>query len=110
MNNFQFVPFDPQTAFTEREVEFVKWVRCGERDDYLWAKVLPPFEPYVFATNDPIDTVLVGARHQGESLRTISGARHVYVCLPKVQELLLADSIEPDQISILNSAILVPDT
>ena len=101
--------YDPETAFEPRSVEFIKAVSSGERSDYYWANVLPPFgEKFWRIPSYPIDIVFLATRHEGASLGRVTGPTHVYLCVPKLRENILADRIERDDLVILNWSILTP--
>jgi len=101
--------YDPETAFEPRQLEFVKPVSSGDRKDCYWANVSPRFERDAFVvSSNPIDTVLLATRHEGESLRRINRPTHVYLCISKLPGDFLADEVEPQNILMLSWALITP--
>lgn len=100
--------YDPENTFDPRQIEFIKQVSSGERSDYFWTKVIPRFEKDVFRTVEPIEIVFLATRHEGKSLLKIIEATHVYLCTVKSADLLFADRLNPDDLSIRSWALVVP--
>ncbi len=62
------------------QARFRRWVSCGERDDYAAVTVEPPFEPSETGLPRALADVILGPRHLGVNLRSLTEfPAHVYV-------------------------------
>jgi hypothetical protein len=105
---YKLIATEPEKAYEPRIVEFIKTLTIGEREDFVWAKVIPKFTTPTFSIEQDLDFVILGARHFGYSLLEVGDFPiHVYVCIPKRTEKLLEDKINSEDISILNWAMLL---
>lgn len=96
---YKIVAYEPETSFAPSTVEFVKTLRCGDRDDLVWAKS---------DSSLGADNVILASRHEGSSLLNIVRFPiHVYVCLPKHDGYRLSDSVPTDEISIRSWGLLL---
>ncbi|MBW3634820.1 MAG: hypothetical protein KY456_17510 [Chloroflexi bacterium] len=90
----------PELARLHR-AHFRGWVTCGERDDYAWVYLDPPFLPTDSGISDSLETVLLAPRHQGVFLNgtEMRWPVHVYL-LTAPPDLYLATDIPPDALKI----------
>jgi hypothetical protein len=106
-NRLFLASFEPETAYSPREIKLLRRVVCGERVDCFWAKVIPPFEVATFGLSEPTEEVLVAPRHAGERLPAASKSPvHVYVCIPNSGEILRAAEINVSEVRIVNWGII----
>jgi hypothetical protein len=73
--------YDMDPAWGPIEANLVGAVTIGQRTDWAWAVLEPPLR----MNGDSRVLVLLGARHQGDSVWSEPGRWpiHVYVCVPK---------------------------
>lgn len=106
---FYLTSFDPPNAYSVRTVEYVSPLSCGVRSDYVWAHVVPAFEPQVFMTKHEIEYIALAPRHVGGSVvQPTEWPTHVYVCIAKLDDLQMANKLAPDDLRILNWGLLYP--
>jgi hypothetical protein len=74
--------YDIEPRWGPIEVNLVGHASIGQRTDWAWATLEPPLR--IDGKNR--DRVLLGARHQGDSVWSEPGwwPVHVYVCVPEV--------------------------
>ncbi|HUK76522.1 MAG TPA: hypothetical protein VL117_02870, partial [Thermoleophilia bacterium] len=90
-----------------RRVDKLKSVACGERNDYIWARLIPPLET---ARRELLDIVLLAPRHVGFSLAdSLADPMHVYVCTVSGSTPELPDVVAPEAIDVRYWAVLTAD-
>lgn len=105
--DYYLTSFEPENAYKPREVLFERFIKCGNRDDYVIAKILPPLEGELFGKKGNIDRVVLAPRHKGISImETTNWPIHVYVCVIKKKDILQNSLINPDELSIINWGLL----
>ena len=98
---------DVDVGFAPRQVEKLKHVACGERDDYIWARLTPPLET---ASRELLDTVLLAPRHVGFSLAgPLAEPIDVYVCTVSMPTPDLPYLVAPEAVDIRYWAMLSAD-
>ncbi len=110
-NNIEFtlIAYDPETAFSPRRIRFLLSASVGERDDFVWASVDFPLRQ-VNDREAATSQILLAARHSGYSVNEpLETPMHVYVCNVKEESLLMQTALEPEVVSIMYWAILLPD-
>lgn len=108
-NEFTLIAYEPETAFSPRKIRFLLNASVGERDDFVWASVDFPLRK----ANDrdsATSQILLAARHSGYSVKeALDTPMHVYVCNVTDENLMLQTALEPEVVSIMYWAILLPD-
>ena len=102
--------FNTERPYDARETTELARVKCGERDDYWWARITPPLERGEAGNPEPLEVVLLAARHVGDRLDSlpVTSPVHVYVCTVKG---LLADTppeVDPKNVDIRHWGVLYP--
>jgi len=102
-------PFDVEGPNERRRVEVLKTVACGERRDYVWARLLPPLAPGAIAGEGILEVVLLAPRHAGYVLKSpLSEAVHVYVCSVPGVESELPDDVAPESVEVEFWGVVYP--
>lgn len=100
-------PVDSPDSSRGHRAIFRGWVECGERTDYAWVDIHPPFEPSESGTPESLSMVLIGPRHEGVFLNEERSEwpLHVYVMTAPL-ELSDAPSVPSDALKIQIWAVL----
>jgi hypothetical protein len=95
--------FDVEPGWGPVEATVVGGSSIGDRKDWVVAVL----DPALWDPDGSIDCVLLGARHQGESVVAPSGRwpMHVYVCAPKAG-VSWSGPMKADEVSILRWGLL----
>lgn len=94
--------YDPEDVWPPVEVELVSRVRIGERDDWAWGHLSSPIP----CADEMRDRVLIGARHQGDSVwaEPERWPVHVYLCTTDPEG--EPDVLQPDRVTIARWGLL----
>lgn len=106
--SFRITSYEPDGAYSTRTITLSNLVSCGERNDYLWAEVDPPFEPPIFGIETNLSLVLLAPRFAGDVIsESANWPLHVYVCRTKTKP-VGSDVVPPEDVEILNWGLLEP--
>lgn len=106
---YTITSYEPEGAYDPKIVNLHKQTSCGERDDYFWAEVAPPFEGRLFGLGDDLSVVLLAPRFEGDSIiDTQNWPLHVYVCTTTSPDNIKSDVVPVDDVKILNWGLLDP--
>jgi hypothetical protein len=103
LSQFLLDSWDLEPPFDQRRLTVLSTARCGERTDWIWARVDPPLEvgPHRWLTSTLLlDLVAVAPRLVGGNLDVGPWPVQVYVCRAKADETRLAAEFSPGDISI----------
>lgn len=101
--------FDADRGYSPRQVEFLGFVTCGSRNDYVWGRLEPPLEPGEAANRQRLDVVLLAPRFEGARLVTpLAVPVHVYVCTVRTNEGELPAVIRVEDVIIRHWGIVYP--
>ena len=89
--------YDVEAGWGPVEVELESGATVGDRNDWAWATIDPP----VSMAGKERSSVLLGARHQGDTVRPTRGRwpMHVYVCAPK-DGVTIRDTLRAEDVTI----------
>ena|ERR1035437_27962 len=89
--------FDLDPGWGPIEAKLVRQASIGQRTDWAWVVL----EPSIRIRGESHSQVLLGARHQGDSVWSEPGRWpiHVYVCVPEQGD-VTQNGFAPDQVSI----------
>lgn len=94
--------------FEPRRVQLLNGTRVGERDDFIWAEVDPPFQGDTLGRNPESKVVLLATRHHGYSLKQLSNLPlDVYICWVNDLGLVFEPEVDPENVSIGAWALLL---
>jgi len=108
---YHLTSFEPENAYSSREVKFISKIQCGERNDYIVASVTPPLEGRFFGKKSDIVMVILAPRHKGVTIESSDNwPIHVYVCVMKKDALIPSTCLSPDDLQIINWGLLDKNT
>jgi hypothetical protein len=91
---------DPYPA---RECRIVRRLRSEVQDDLALAEISPPLPRDVYETPEDVNSLIIAARHRGQSLFSISELPlPIYICMLKGQCAPESDTIVSADLSILD--------
>ena len=106
--SYKLIATEPEEAFRSNYVVLRQEVSVGERDDFFWAEWERPEKARSKRSEVENKFVLLASRHHGYSLKDLSNLPlDVYVCEVKDPDLLLKESLEPADVSILWWALML---
>ncbi len=99
--------FEPENVYSPREIIIERKLQCGDRDDYVFARVIPPLEGGDFNMSSDIDVVILAPRHKGVFIETTDiWPIHVFVCIVIKKELLESLTVKPEDVKIISWGLL----
>jgi len=106
--SFGLIATEPEGLFERRRVSIKSAANVGERHDFVWAEVDPPFQPPLFAMENELSQVLLAPRRYGYSLKNLADfPLDVYICAISDAEDILASNIEPGNVRILALGLIL---
>jgi hypothetical protein len=87
----------------------LKAATVGQRDDFVWARLDPRLERGEAGNPRPLEIVLIGTRHEGDTLGSVATEPvHVYVATVRGDYDELPDRFDPKDVEIKHWGILYP--
>jgi len=81
----------------------VRRISTDLRDDLALVEVSPPLPRHIYDTQGDLSTLILAARHQGNSLFSATGwPMAVYICIPKPGATIPGDTIDSRDLVILD--------
>ena len=101
-SSFYLLATEPEGCFDRRVIRLLKRATVGTRDDFFWCELDREFEESAFGP------VLIATRHFGYVVSEVfEMPLDVYVCWVSKEELILADSLSSDDVSIMAWGLLL---
>ncbi len=106
---YKLIASEPPGSFKPNHLSLVKAATVGRRVDFYWAEWVKSLDGSFNGIDSENRFVLLASRHQGYSLKDLYELPlDVYVCEVKDPNLLLQEKLEPDDVSILCWALMLP--
>jgi hypothetical protein len=108
IGSFTLTSYEPTGAYQPKLLDLRQRVSCGNRDDYFWAEVSPPFAREELCCEESLSTVLLAPRLAGDRIEEgAAWPMHVYICRTKAST-EGAPRVPVEDVDILNWGLIEP--